>query len=180
MEIDRDEKVKKKYKIFIDELQNIEQDIRNISHKLSENFDSKKVSFIKIIRQLVEDKGRLGSFKHELNSDKKINWQKINEKVKINLYRITQEALQNIIKYASAKNVTVEFSLADLDYLIVNIKDDGIGFQKNKKGSGIGMKNITTRVKRLKGSVTINSKINQGTSLKIQIPIQLTDGKQKT
>ena len=61
--------------------------------------------------------------------------------------------------------------MLDVNTLIVEIKDDGIGFDLKQKTKGIGLKNIKARVKKLNGVFTLVSKPNEGTQLKIKIPI---------
>lgn len=171
LDIEGDEDIKEQHQLFLEELQTIEKEIREVSHKLSNNFDSTQISFTMIIRQLIESKCKIANFKYELDFDEQINWVKVNEKIKVNLYRIIQEALQNIIKYASAKKISVIFLLNNKD-LVVIIEDDGIGFNTKKKKKGIGIKNMTSRIEKLNGVFTIYSKPNEGTTIKIKIPIK--------
>ena len=89
---------------------------------------------------------------------------------KVNIYRILQEAMQNIIKHANAQQVSVDVSLQNSN-LIIHIKDDGKGFQVQKKRKGIGMKNIQSRVQKLKGVLEFTSTIGEGTSVLIKIPM---------
>ncbi|MFV0247348.1 MAG: ATP-binding protein [Tenacibaculum sp.] len=164
------ENLKEQYQLFLKELKTIEKEIREVSHKLSTNFDSSQISFATIVLQLIESKCNIGNFKYELDFDEHINWQGINEKIKVNLYKIIQEALQNIIKYAYAKKVSVTFLLNNKD-LVVIIKDEGIGFNTKKKRKGIGLKNMTSRIEKLNGIFNIHSKPNEGTTIKIKVPI---------
>ncbi|MGY0408856.1 MAG: sensor histidine kinase, partial [Polaribacter sp.] len=80
------------------------------------------------------------------------------------------EALQNIIKYANAKDVVLDFSV-EKNNLIINIKDNGIGFNVTKQKKGIGIKNMKSRTQKLKGVCSIQSKIGKGTSIHFTIPI---------
>nr|WP_321231550.1 ATP-binding protein [uncultured Psychroserpens sp.] len=170
LDIEGDQNIKEQHQSFLDELQTIEKEIREVSHRLSNNFDKTQISFITIIHQLMENKCKIGNFKCELDFDEHISWQNINEKIKVNLYRIIQEALQNIIKHASAKNVNITFLVDGKDLALI-IKDDGIGFNIRQKKKGIGIKNITSRAEKLNGFFNVYSKYNEGTTIKIQIPI---------
>ena len=170
LDIKGDKNIKEQHQLFLEELQTIEKEIREISHKLRDDFDSTQISFTLIIRQLIESKCIIGNFKYELDFDEHINWQKINEKIKVNLYRIIQEALQNIIKYASAKKISVTFLLISNDLAVI-IKDNGIGFNIKKKKKGIGIKNMTSRIEKLSGVFDIHSNPKEGTTIKIKIPI---------
>ncbi|CAL2094229.1 tetratricopeptide repeat protein [Tenacibaculum sp. 190524A05c] len=157
------------HQTFLDELQNIEKEIRDVSHRLSENFDDATVNFTTIIEQLLRDKSVIGKFSHTFTYEPNISWKSINEVTKANVYRIIQEALQNIIKHANAKSVTLDFALQHQE-LLITISDDGVGFDTKKGKKGIGIKNIKTRVEKLSGSVDFSSEINQGTKLYIKIP----------
>lgn len=170
LEIEGEKNIKEQYQLFLEELQTTEKEIREVSHELSDNLDSSQISIITIIHQLVENKSKIGNFYYELDFDEHINWQRINEKVKINIYRVMQEALQNIIKYAFAKNVTITFFLNSMELVII-IVDDGIGFKLKQRKKGIGLKNMNSRVEKLNGVFNIYSKHNKGTTIKIQIPI---------
>lgn len=171
LNIKGDKNLKEQHQLFLEELQTIEKEIREVSHKLSDNFDSAQISFTTIIHQLIESKCKIGNFKYELDFDEHINWQKVNEKIKVNLYRIIQEALQNIIKYASAKKISVTFLLNSSKDLAVIIKDDGIGFNTKKKKKGIGIKNMKSRIEKLNGVIDIDSTLKEGATIKIKIPL---------
>jgi signal transduction histidine kinase len=86
------------------------------------------------------------------------------------MYRILQEGLQNINKYAGAKNIKVEIS-GDSENVFLKIQDDGIGFDVNKKSKGIGMQNMISRTNDCQGIIDISSKKGNGTSIEITIPI---------
>ena len=87
----------------------------------------------------------------------------------IQLYRIVQEAIQNVIKHAKAKNLYIHLN-RHKKHLSLIIEDDGIGMLPNIK-EGLGLKNIEQRIKMLNGSFTADSSENKGTTLNIQIPM---------
>ncbi|WP_457609767.1 ATP-binding protein [Lutibacter sp.] len=171
LNIKGDERAIKKHQFFINELQNIEKEIRTISHELKNEILSSKEDFFKIIDNLIEQKSNIGNFEYKTVYDKKIHWSEINDGIKINLYRILQEALQNIIKYAHASNVKIEFKLEE-NTLILLIEDDGRGFDVFEKRKGIGIKNMKSRVRKLNGVFEIDSIINKGTAIFVSCPIQ--------
>lgn len=89
---------------------------------------------------------------------------------KITLYRILQEALTNVIKYAQADHVTVQL-LFDGEEIVLLIEDDGVGFDVSEKANGIGMNNIRSRVADLQGNVEINSAPGRGTTIMVQLSV---------
>lgn len=87
------------------------------------------------------------------------------------IFRIIQEAFNNIIKHANATSVNLEIQYLE-DSLILQIIDDGNGFDPliNVKSSCNGLRNMQMRTRTLKGHMTINSKIDIGTTLSFRVP----------
>jgi signal transduction histidine kinase len=99
-------------------------------------------------------------------------------KVENNLYRIVQEAVNNTIKYAGAKEVKIVLS-HNSQYLHLEISDDGKGFDLQKledKGhfssSGHGIFNIRERANFINGQCEIISKEGIGTTISIHVPLE--------
>ncbi len=88
------------------------------------------------------------------------------------LYRITQEALQNVAKHAGAHRAVVELT-RETDGVHLTIIDDGIGFDlaaSRGRNAGLGLVSIDERVRLLRGSVCIDTQPGHGTRLQIHIP----------
>jgi signal transduction histidine kinase len=101
--------------------------------------------------------------------------------VRQNIFFIFKEAVNNMIKYAEATKFDTKILIRDND-LILNLADNGKGFDGTIKGSGNGWKNMEARTSELKGQLQINSVVKQGTclSLKFPFPFQIPnswDGK---
>lgn len=155
---------------YINELQSIEEEVRNISHELGlDNFD-KTTSYSTMITNLLEEQSKITNFKYQIEDDDRIVWTDIPGHIKINIYRIIQESVQNINKYAKAQNVILDFKKNN-NHIILTIKDDGIGFNQEKRSSGIGLKNMKSRVTLLHGQFTINSVPGKGTSISVDVPM---------
>ncbi len=92
--------------------------------------------------------------------------------VAIALYRIVQEALTNIVKYASARNVDVEL-LGDEDGVSLIVHDDGAGLPTGVESSRLshGIAGMRQRVRALNGSFRIGSKPGSGTTIEVFIPV---------
>jgi len=98
------------------------------------------------------------------------NWTVLSKSM---IYRIIQEQTANIIKHANA--IEASISIEELeDSLVIVVKDDGVGFDQNKVPSGIGIKNIRSRVAYLDGDLELISKPNYGTLFTITIPVKAT------
>lgn len=95
----------------------------------------------------------------------------------INVYRVVQEALTNIISHAQAKKVDIRF-YRKKDFLYGVIKDDGKGFLKKQKtrgrtaAGGLGLSTMQERIKLLQGEFKIDSSPRQGTTIQLIIPIK--------
>lgn len=90
--------------------------------------------------------------------------------IKSVLLRITQEFVQNSIKHAKCKTITIELS-QDENHTQLQLKDDGIGFdQKIIKSNGIGLKNMRKRTEMIRGIFNLSSSKDSGTQLTLKIP----------
>jgi signal transduction histidine kinase/Tfp pilus assembly protein PilF len=88
----------------------------------------------------------------------------------MNLYRIIQEAINNASKYAKASRISVQISESDHSFQ-VEIKDNGIGFNKENTEMGNGISNIQKRAKDLNGKMKLTSEIDKGTCISIKFPV---------
>ena len=127
------------------------------------------------IRQLVNNALKYNETKYDLTIE--VNENSLTENINISIYRIIQEALNNILKYANADVVSI--TLTDTEDLILGkIKDDGIGMLDPavmSSGEGSGLTIIKGRIKLLGGTFAIDSKLNQGTAIKFSIPKNQTE-----
>lgn len=158
-----------KFGQLTDNLMDVEKQIRNLSHELSNTYFDEHKEFGDLIQDLIQ-KLQLERT-HKLTVDDSVNWSKIASNVKMHTYRILQESVMNIQKHANASFVFIKFSInEEANKIEFVVKDDGKGFNNNKK-PGIGLKNIKSRVQDIKGKITIDSKKGAGTKISIFIPI---------
>ena len=100
-----------------------------------------------------------------------------NEQKSIFLFRIFQEALNNILKHAQAGEVIVNLIYAD-SIFTMEIKDDGIGFnvvdkqQSATSYSGVGLKSMFNRAKLIGADISMVSEPDEGTTILIELPLQ--------
>lgn len=160
----------KEREAYIEELQIIEEDIRKISHNLKTSVFNANTSFIKLVEQLLAKQSKISNFEWKLNFNNLEDWENISNNIKINCYRILQESIQNINKYAKATKVEVEFYKKEGN-LGLTIKDNGLGYNSKIKNNGIGQKNILSRVKSLNGKVKFISSVGSGTEVIVNIPM---------
>jgi two-component system sensor histidine kinase UhpB len=86
------------------------------------------------------------------------------------VYRIVQEAFNNISKHAHATHAMVELE-RDLHCLRLLIRDDGTGFNVGSRGSGLGLASIAERVRMLNGVLRIEARVGSGTAVHIELPV---------
>lgn len=156
---------------YLTELKNIEQDIREISHDLNREKFVLINNFLAILNNLLEEQASNFEPEVETNIDDDIPWDKIGNTLKINLYRIVQEALQNINKYAKATKITVSLSLEG-NNLRLRIADNGQGFAVDRKSKGIGLQNILSRAQECDGQLDLKSKKGKGTTISVAFPTE--------
>jgi PAS domain S-box-containing protein len=142
---------------------------RNLSHRMviprfAEN------SFQSALKELTEQ------YNNEQRSVKLLMSKEVDKipvMLKETLYRIVQEQLNNIEKYAKASGVTIEFSTGK-DHIDMTIQDNGVGFDTKKKAKGIGLMNILNRAESFNGSAIIISEPGKGCTLTVAVPLTET------
>ena len=159
----------KKFEDLLFELQHIEKDIREVSHKLT--IDVEDVDFSNLIKDLINKKSEIGKFNYIFQADPNVNWSEVSNEIKINIHRIIHELLNNIIKHASATKVDLNINQIEKESLEIIVKDNGKGFDVDSVIDGIGISNLKLRIDNLKGDLQINSKKGKGTKTQILIPL---------
>ena len=162
--------IKEKRLIYVDLLQEIEQEIRTISHDLQSDVIDNQFDYVSLLSNLIQLQNEIGVTLFSFEVDPNIDWDAIDSLVKITIFRIVQESLLNVTKHAKAKECTVYVSL-EANHLILLIKDDGVGFDVNATKQGIGLNNIQERVKTIKAALEISSTSNEGTSIRLKVKI---------
>ena len=106
--------------------------------------------------------------------------QRLPSEIEVSVYRIIQEALTNIAKYAEASHVSVVLRQRDSS-LIAIIEDNGSGFNVNhvmssKGGGRLGLFGMYERASLIGGNLTIESKPKNGTSVFLEVPLKIPEG----
>jgi PAS domain S-box-containing protein len=93
--------------------------------------------------------------------------------IEMELYRIAMEALNNLVRYARAKKVTVELRARD-GRVCIEICDNGVGFDlaRAKESGGMGIHNMEQRARQIGGTLEITSHPGSGTQIKVVAPIE--------
>lgn len=151
---------------FIDDIQSIEKEIRQISHDLNQNLFDDNVTFISIVENLFTMIKSHSNIDFNLLVDERIDWDLINNNIKINIFRIIQEALQNIDKYAQASKVNLNMFKKENE-ITITITDNGIGFKPDISKKGIGLNNMKKRMDEINGKFFLETNINEGTKISL-------------
>ena len=134
----------------ISSLQEIENEIRTISHELSHSAYQKINNFTDSIAILLQNSSTNTPITANFNFNVHEDWDALDGEIKINVYRIVQETFHNALKHAQCTEFNVTFDI-DEDHFNIMISDNGKGFNVNKRRKGIGMRNIGSRVLKLNG-----------------------------
>ncbi len=100
------------------------------------------------------------------------NIRRYEQNFEIKIYNIIQEFLNNILKHSKAKNTVIKLQEKE-GAIVLQISDDGVGFDTSKitNKDGLGLNQIEARIHVLKGNFSIDSKIDEGTSIIIKVPV---------
>ncbi len=104
------------------------------------------------------------------------NYGRLDLSIETNLYRIVQEALNNVLKHSEAKNVSVLLQRRK-DHIVLIIEDNGLGFEPqhdystSTKPGGHGLVGMHERAALLNGTLEIDTRPGSGTTILAQIPI---------
>tara|TARA_R110001592_G_scaffold124890_3_gene334090 strand:- start:2586 stop:4682 length:2097 start_codon:yes stop_codon:yes gene_type:complete len=151
-------------------LQEIEHEIRSISHELSHSAYQKINNFTDSIETLLSSGTKNLNIKTVFNFNEDESWDSLEGTIKINVYRIIQETFQNAIKHANCTVFEITFYRTE-DVFNVIMNDNGRGFNINKEKKGIGIRNITSRINKLNGTYHVDSIEGKGTTISLQIPV---------
>lgn len=137
-------------------------EIRNLSKSL----DKEWLEQFNLIQNLKTEIERINAA-NTLKANLVVNKEPILPSAKqIILFRIIQEAMQNAIKYSNCNNLNIQFIEQNTNLKII-IVDDGAGFEMDEITAGMGLKNMQYRTSLLGGTISVESKKNKGTTVKI-------------
>ena len=87
------------------------------------------------------------------------------------IYRVVQEQVNNIVKYAEASSVEIKLDNTSTSQVLVTVRDNGKGFEPEKVRTGIGLRNIQSRLQVYNGSLVIHSSPGNGCLLEASFPV---------
>ena len=149
------------------------KEVRTVSHNMMPN-TLIKLGLASAVREFITKLGNAPTLKIDLEIvglDTRLDNQ-----VETVLYRVIQEVVNNIIKHARASHISMQLIRHEAE-LNVMIEDNGIGFDSSNINDfeGLGLKGINTRIELLNGSVHFDSALGRGTTVIIDVPINLNN-----
>ena len=166
-------KTKDKVKYITDTIQSCIKDVRNMSYDLCPP-EIDQLGLVRAVAKFCEDFSKREKIEIDF-SDLGVKEGLLDQEININLYRIVQEALNNIRKHAEATSVTIKL-IASFPEIMLRIEDNGKGFDvKNRKAAALnekrmGLENMKERVRLLNGEISFQAKENKGTLVVVKIP----------
>jgi signal transduction histidine kinase len=144
-------------------------DVRKISHNMMPGLLT-KFGFFDAVEDLFENLNDTEGLTAEYSVEGETR--RLPENIEIMLYRVVQEMVNNTLKHANAKNITLNNEVKT-DQLIMIYKDDGKGFNSEEKleSKSIGLTSIQSRVKFIGGEMLLTSSPGKGVRYEIQLPL---------
>jgi PAS domain S-box-containing protein len=144
-------------------------DTKTISHNITPHH-LKDLGLIDTLKDLSANMSEVT--KSEINFVSNVSKTGFSEEIDISLYRIVQELYNNSLKHGQATKIEMELSV-DPEFVSLTYSDNGKGFNSKvvSNNTGIGLKNINTRVIALFGEISIVSEENFGFRATLSIPL---------
>jgi PAS domain S-box-containing protein len=156
------------YKQASDHIAQAIREVRNLSHRLAPaSFSDSTLE--EAVKLLISSYSSFSGLHIELHVSPAIHDYDMSHGMKLNLYRIIQEQLNNIVKHAAATRACIELALIS-GHLLLLITDNGKGFDPSAIKGGIGMANMKRRAELFRGTLKIVSAPGQGTKLTLSVP----------
>ena len=154
------------------------EQVRNLSHNLiPKKFSHHK--FCEVLESYLSNISEASKLEISFTTYPKTSINEMNELVQIEAFKIVQELLTNTIKHAKASKAELQLNLIG-NCLNILFEDNGIGFDTQNYTRGIGFINLETRVKKLNGTFSLDSKLERGTIANIEIPTVAVSIKKNT
>jgi PAS domain S-box-containing protein len=148
-------------------IMNAIEELRKLSHKLAPaSFDDSSLK--DAFEELLQTFNVNNQFNIKLNFDEKCN--AVDGDIQINLYRILQEQIKNIVKYAAATEIEITIKRSG-ELVQLRVVDNGKGFNTKTAKKGIGLSNIKKRAESFSGKFILRSSPGKGCEIMVEIPL---------
>jgi len=145
------------------------KEMRNVLNNLRPEA-LKKGGLLAGLRSMIETLNQIEGFSCSLLVEDELP--SFDDPVQLNIYRLIQEALTNVVKHAEAESASVicRCGLKPDRYLFI-VKDDGKGFDPDTDHAGVGMSSMEDRLQMLGGSFDLHSEEGKGTEIVMEVPV---------
>nr|WP_315203540.1 tetratricopeptide repeat protein [uncultured Flavobacterium sp.] len=145
------------------------QQVRDLSHNLiPEKFSQN--NFCTLLEEYQKNLAGINNLKTSFVAYPRSEIDLIAENLQMEIYKIIQELVTNTLKHAKATTIELQLNCIE-NNLNILFEDNGIGFDPQKRETGIGFKNINSRLNTISGSMQIDSMEKRGTIINIEIPL---------
>jgi signal transduction histidine kinase len=150
----------------------ISNDVQALSHELHAS-KLEYLGFVAGMRSWCREFGERQGMEINLKTDV---GSRIPAEIALTLFRISQEALHNAVKHSGVKRIEAQLS-EHSNEILLTISDLGVGFdlEEAKHGRGLGLTSMEERVRLVNGTITIESKLGGGTTVRVHVPFNSED-----
>jgi len=149
-------------------IQMVIEEIRNISHNLTP-YTLKDLGLAAAVHDIVQKINQSGKLSIRLLSFQNLKEEAISPDIKLAIFRIIQEKINNVLKHAQATELSIDLSVYNGRINVV-LTDNGRGFDEKAIKRGMGLNNIQNRVEYYKGSFQLKTAPGEGCELRIELP----------
>ncbi|HEY8967993.1 MAG TPA: PAS domain-containing sensor histidine kinase [Puia sp.] len=149
-------------------IQMVIEEIRNISHNLTP-YTLKDLGLAAAVHDIVQKINQSGKLSIRLLSFQNLTEEAISPDIKLAIFRIIQEKINNVLKHAQATELSIDLSVYNGRINVV-LTDNGRGFDEKTIKRGMGLNNIQNRVEYYKGSFQLKTAPGEGCELRIELP----------
>ncbi len=145
--------------------------------EISNNLSPHVLDNFGLLRAIANFSNKINATKAvKINIDSNLKDERFDNNIEVVLYRVLCELINNTIKHANAKNISINLNKEE-NYITIVYKDDGRGFDVKRmtglpSGAGMGISNVFSRISSLKGEISVESEKNKGTLAYIKVKIE--------
>lgn len=174
-----DENENSEIRLLYEDVDRLYNEVRHLSHDLLPP-EFEETSVKEVLKLYIEQYILRSDFDINISFHPRTQWDKVDQLVQIDIYRIVQELLQNAIKHSNASEIELEI-VRHQEYIAIMVEDNGKGMQNNDELSGSGLKGLKSRLELVNGKIFFDSQLGRGTIVNVELPFVFQiDTEQKT
>ncbi|RZJ35263.1 MAG: tetratricopeptide repeat protein [Flavobacterium sp.] len=155
---------------YLDDIQDLEKELRLVAHDLVEDRFSEHDNFNVILRTMLDEEKSVNDAKVHINVSYEVDWSAIRGKLKVTMFRILQQTVRHALRFGKPKNVYVTLDI-DENMLQATIHDDGSEISPQKRRTKAMMKEVSPGLDSVSGTLDILSQPGNGTTIIVNLPL---------